>query len=172
MALRRPEGGSFWTDAVFQPQRIEQALQRFDRQVLHFATVSRLAYPMNQHAFRSVSFAAMLVWLSACTTTTGGAAAPAVVPGVGQQASIEGEVVSVDLAPWTYDGNAVVTVSSEESGTLQVQLPARWNLCKAAPPEDVQTLKAGDRVQAIGTVSAPGELVVCEQAQHRLRRLP
>ena len=36
-----------------------------------------------------------------------------------------------------------------------VQLPARWNLCKAQAPADVQALKPRDRVQATGTVTAP-----------------
>ena len=94
---------------------------------------------------------------------------PALV--VGQQATIEGEVVSVDTAPWAYDGNAVVTVSTTSAGTISVQLPARWNLCKAQAPGDVQALKPGERVQAIGTVTAPDTLVVCEQPQHVLRRV-
>ena len=90
---------------------------------------------------------------------------------VGQQATIEGEVLSVDTAPWAYDGNAVVTVSTAGAGTVSVQLPARWNLCKAQPPGDVQALKPRDRVQAIGTVTAPDTLVVCEQPQHTLRKV-
>jgi hypothetical protein len=56
------------------------------------------------------------------------------------------------------------------NGEVEVHLPARWNLCKAPPPEDVQALKAGDRVQATGTVSEDGALVVCERAEHGLRR--
>jgi len=119
---------------------------------------------------RVAMIAAMLA-MSACTT-----APPATAPSpatlvVGQQATIEGEVVSVDTAPWAYDGNAVVTVSTASTGTVSVQLPARWNLCKAQPPGDVQALKPRDRVQAIGTVTAPGTLVVCEQPQHTLRKV-
>ena len=90
---------------------------------------------------------------------------------VGQQATIEGEVVSVDTAPWAYDGHAAVTVVTTAHGPVTVQLPARWNLCKAQAPGDVQALKPGERVQAIGTVTAPDTLVVCEQPQHVLRRI-
>ncbi|MEO8365750.1 MAG: hypothetical protein ABI538_06030 [Pseudoxanthomonas sp.] len=109
---------------------------------------------------------ATITVLSACTTTsTGGARV------VGQQATMEGKVVSVDMNPWAYDGNAVVTISNADAGTVRVQLPARWNLCKAPPLGDVRALKPGDRVQVIGTVSAPGELVVCAQPQHRLRKI-
>lgn len=115
---------------------------------------------------RLLAFAASLIALSAC------AVAPtrnALV--VGQQATIEGEVVRVDTDPWAYDGNAVIVVSSADTGTVSVQLPARWNLCKAQPLGDVQSLKPGDRVQAVGTVTAPGEMLVCEQPQHRLRKV-
>jgi hypothetical protein len=104
--------------------------------------------------------------LSACAT----APAPTALS-TGQQATIEGEVVGVDTAPWAYDGHAVVTVSTTAAGTVRVQLPARWNLCKAQPLGDIQVLKPRDRVQATGTVSAPGELVVCEQPDHRLQRI-
>jgi hypothetical protein len=115
---------------------------------------------------RSLAVAAALIALSAC------AAAPtrsALV--VGQQAAIEGEVVRVDTDPWAYDGNAVITISTAGTDTINVQLPARWNLCKAPPPDNVQALKPGDRVQVVGTVTAPGELVVCEQSEHLLRKM-
>jgi len=107
----------------------------------------------------------MLLGVAACATPPGGGA-----PVAGQQVSIEGKVVAVDTDPWAYDGNAIVTVATD-AGRVAVQLPARWNLCKAPPPGDVQALKPGDRVQAVGTSTAPGELVVCEQPQHLLRKM-
>jgi hypothetical protein len=115
---------------------------------------------------RLVVVTVALIALSACATTPNGGALV-----VGQQATIEGDVVSVDTNPWTYDGNAVVTVSTAAAGTVRVQLPARWNLCKAQPLEDVQALKPRDRVQVVGTVTAPGELVVCAEPEHRLRKV-
>ena len=121
--------------------------------------------PRRVPAFRLAAAAAALAALSACATAPTGAALVA-----GQQATVEGSVVSVDTDPWAYDGNAVVTVATASAGTVRVQLPARWNLCKAPAP-DVQALKAGDRVQATGTVGAEGELVVCEQPEHRLRKV-
>ena len=118
------------------------------------------------HVARLMALSVVLTGLSACAT------APAVDASiVGQQLTIEGNVVRVDTDPWAYDGNAVVTVSTAAMGTVSVQLPARWNLCKAPPPGEVQALKPRDRVQAIGTVSAPGQLVVCEQPQHVLRKI-
>jgi hypothetical protein len=116
---------------------------------------------------RPFALAAMLVALSACTTTT--PKHHSLV--VGQQATIEGRIVSVDTNPWAYDGNAVVVVSIAGGGSVGVQLPARWNLCKAQPLGDVQALAPGDRVQAIGTATGPAEMVVCEQPEHRLRRI-
>lgn len=109
--------------------------------------------------------AVALVALSGCTTAPAGNALS-----VGQEASIEGTVVSVNTDPWAYDGNAQVTVSTG-AGSIAVQLPARWNLCKAQPLGDVQALKPNDRVQAVGTVTAPGEMVVCAQPEHRLRKV-
>nr|WP_298124982.1 hypothetical protein [uncultured Pseudoxanthomonas sp.] len=109
---------------------------------------------------------AATVMLAACTTTP-----PASSPtlAAGQQATVNGTVVSVDTTPWTYDGSAVVKIAAT-NGQVDVHLPARWNLCKAPPPDNVQALKAGDRVQATGTVTEDGALVVCERAEHGLRR--
>ncbi len=116
---------------------------------------------------RLVVVAVALIALSACTTTP--TKRDALV--VGQQAAIEGDVVSVDTSPWAYDGNAVVTLATDAAGTVRVQLPARWNLCKAQPLDDVQALEPQDHVQVVGTVTAPGELVVCAEPGHRLRKL-
>lgn len=117
---------------------------------------------------RSVSFLAgsalALAALSGCSTSPAGTALV-----VGQQATLEGKVVKVDTTPWTYDGSAVVTLATA-AGNVNVQLPARWNLCKAPPPDDVASLKAGDVVQAIGEVTGSNEMVVCALPEHRLRR--
>ena len=116
---------------------------------------------------RPIIFATPLLTLAACASAPAGDAfAP------GQQATVEGRVVNVDTTPWAYDDNAIVMLSTATGHRVRVQLPARWNLCKAAPPDNVQALKPGDRVQAIGTATAADELVVCEQPQHLLRTLP
>ena len=111
---------------------------------------------------------AATVVLAACTTTPT-TSSPTLA--AGQQATVTGSIVSVDTTPWTYDGSAVVKIAAT-NGQVDVHLPARWNLCKAPPPDDVQSLKAGDRVQATGTVTDDGALVVCERAEHGLRRAP
>ena len=108
----------------------------------------------------SVVFCIALI-AGGCASTGSASLAP------GTQAGITGPIAAIDTRPWTYDGNAVVQVDSDGHGRVAVQLPARWNLCKAAPV-DVQALSVGMRVQAIGTVGSEGEIVVCQEEAHRL----
>jgi hypothetical protein len=114
---------------------------------------------------RLLGAAATLMALASCASAPGTRALVA-----GQAASFEGRIISVDTNPWAYDGNAVVAVGTP-GGTVNVQLPARWNLCKAQPLGDVQALKAGDRVQVVGTATAENEVVVCGKADDRLRKV-
>lgn len=109
--------------------------------------------------------AASLLLCACASTTTHG------IGSAGQQATVTGQVASVDTTPWTYDGSAVVTLSTAD-GSIDVHLPARWNLCKAPPPDDVQSLETGDRVHVTGTVGEDGGLVVCERPEHGLRKAP
>lgn len=102
---------------------------------------------------------------ASCATTTPVVAAPTDDP-----LRIEGTITTIDLEPWTFDGNATVQVDADGRGVVQVQLPARWNLCKA-PPVDVQSLAVGMRVQAVGAATGEGGLVVCMDATHRLQPL-
>jgi len=102
--------------------------------------------------------------LSACATSSQSTA-----PGTGETA-FEGTIVSVDTSPWAYDGNAVIVVATRDAGTRQVQLPARWNLCKAEAPADVQSLAPDDRVHVAGAVDDSGAVVVCAQPGHHLRK--
>jgi len=84
-----------------------------------------------------------------------------------KQTSIEGSIASIDTQPWAYDGNAVIQVDTAERGRVAVQLPARWNLCKAAPV-NVEALAVGMRVRVVGTAGTDGQLVVCQEEAHRL----
>ena len=88
----------------------------------------------------------------------------------GSQATLEGVIASIDTKPWTYDGNAIVLVDTATHGQVPVQLPARWNLCKAAPV-DVAAMRVGQRVRAVGSVTEDRDVVVCERAEHRLQPL-
>ncbi|WP_133478894.1 hypothetical protein [Cognatilysobacter segetis] len=102
--------------------------------------------------------------LGGCAVTPAGGGFTA-----GQQVAFDGRVASVDTAPWAYDGNAVVVVRSDAGRDIRVQLPARWNLCKA-PSVDAQALKAGDRVHVVASAGEPDSVTVCERAEHRLVR--
>lgn len=86
---------------------------------------------------------------------------------VGEDVAIAGTIVSIDTRPWMYDGHAVVQVDVDGQGRMAVQLPARWNLCQAAPV-DVDALAVGMRVQAVGAAEGDGRLTVCSDAGHRL----
>lgn len=130
---------------------------------------ARLINPVPLRSLRALPFAALLA-LTACATTPSATTAGGAFT-AGEQVTVSGSIVSVDTTPWTYDGSAVVKIASA-NGQVDVHLPARWNLCKAPPPDDVQSLKAGDRVQATGTVTEDGALVVCESADHVLRKAP
>lgn len=110
----------------------------------------------------------VLVPLLLCAGLGAGcASAPATPASSSGEQSIEGTIASVDTAPWAYDGHAVVQVDTATRGRVAVQLPARWNLCKAAPV-DVAALSPGMRVRAVGADGADGALVVCGDAAHRL----
>jgi hypothetical protein len=126
---------------------------------------------MRHHAIRTTlqlaSAAILMATLAAgCVMTTHSGSALA----AGTQASIQGRISSIDTAPWTYDGNAVVGVATRAHGVVAVHLPARWNLCRAQPV-DMQALAIGDDVHATGSVGTTGELVVCEQSGHGLRKV-
>ena len=103
---------------------------------------------------------------AACTTTpsAGGTLS------AGSQATVDGTIASIDTKPWTYDGNAMVLLDTAVYGRVSVQLPARWNLCKAGQV-DVASLVVGRRARAVGTVTDDGAVVVCERAEHRLGML-
>lgn len=90
----------------------------------------------------------------------------------GAEVEFEGRLETVDTAPWAYDGNARLVVETIAHGDVAVELPARWNLCKATGIGDASTFTAGDRVRVVGTVTAPATVTVCQQATHRIARLP
>ena len=103
---------------------------------------------------------------AACTTTPSAGSALS----AGSQATVDGTIAAIDTQPWTYDGNAIVLLDTAKNGRVSVQLPARWNLCKAGQV-DVASLVVGKRARAIGTVTDDGAVVVCERTEHRLGML-
>ena len=110
---------------------------------------------------RALFASCLAVGVAACATT------PATPPPSAAASVVEGRIVSIDTQPWTYDGNAVIRIDSVDRGSVSVALPARWNLCDAAPV-DVEALAVGMRVRAEGSADGEGGLVVCQDATHRL----
>lgn len=118
-------------------------------------------------AVRSASVASLPLSLFAVLAVTACATPEQAAPASAGDLAIEGTVVAIDTRPWTYDGHAVVDVDTGGRGRVAVQLPARWNLCHAAPV-DVEALAVGMRVQAVGAAEEEGKLTVCSNAAHRL----
>ena len=83
------------------------------------------------------------------------------------EATLTGKLVAVDTTPWAYDGNAVVQVAVPGHGIVAVHLPARWNLCAAAPVP-IEAFAIGDDVRLRGTVGDDGTVVVCGRPDHRI----
>lgn len=116
-------------------------------------------------AFRHVA-APCLAVLAA--TLGGCASAPSPSPiATAPGATLEGVIISIDTSPWAYDGNAVIAVDTAATGRASVELPARWNLCQAAPV-DVAALAPGMRVRVTGTADGEGALVVCQDRAHEV----
>lgn len=89
----------------------------------------------------------------------------------GTDLRFEGRVTGVDMTPWTYDGNAVITVAQDGARPVAVELPARWNLCRAQAVQSPETLQ-GQRVRVVARATEPGRAVACGSAEHRVERLP
>lgn len=111
--------------------------------------------------------AAVLALTSALAIASCAMPGGAPLPAPAGDITIEGTVVSIDTQPWMYDGHAVVQVDVAGRGRVSVQLPARWNLCQAAPV-DMEALAVGMRVQAVGAAEETDVLTVCSDAGHRL----
>lgn len=84
-------------------------------------------------------------------------------------AAVEGVVVRVDRDPWAYDGNAVMDLRTDAGGTVEVQVPARMNLCTAQGLDAFPALAAGARVQVAGEATGPDQVTVCSGPTHYLR---
>jgi len=117
---------------------------------------------------RTTSIPACVLAL-AIVLATSSCAAPGVTPPStpAGDIAIEGTVAAIDTQPWAYDGHAVVQVNVPGDRRVSVQLPARWNLCQAAPV-DVDALAVGMRVRVVGDADGADALTVCSDAAHRL----
>jgi len=117
--------------------------------------------PRTPSGFCSSLVIAATLLATACATP------PDAAPAADGVVHATGVVASIDTQPWAYDGNAIVQVDTADHGRVDVQLPARWNLCKA-PPVDVEALAVGTRVRVVAAAAGEGALVVCTDPAHRL----
>lgn len=127
---------------------------------------ARTGFPMHPSPTRAACWMVVATALLVTACTTAGTS-PETTDGT---VRTTGTVVSIDTQPWTYDGNAVVRVDTADGGRVDVQLPARWNLCQAAPV-DVDALSVGMQVELVGASAGEGGVVVCEDLSHRLAPL-
>lgn len=136
--------------------------------------LSRTHAPRSRAIASGLLVSVLAALLAACAGTAPkrtASTSPSTAWAEGATATVEGRVRAVDTAPWAYDGNAVVKLDSDAHGAVELQFPARWNLCRAADIGDLQALAPGTRVRATGAVSAPATLTICEDASHGLQRL-
>ena len=88
--------------------------------------------------------------------------------GAPDDATVSGEVVSVDLDPLAYDGNAVLILRSE-AGEQRVEIPARTNLCPAEGLGVALNATPGQRLTVTGTRTPDGTVVPCTSPAHAVR---
>jgi hypothetical protein len=105
-----------------------------------------------------------LLLLSACTVWE----APS---GSVTEPSVTGTVVSVDLAPIAYDGDAVIVMTPPSGESVRVLVPARVNLCQAQGLDVLNTLQPGDEIEVRGDPEGDGALRPCLEPDHLIRRL-
>ena len=99
----------------------------------------------------------------------GCAPSPSPASGTPTDVTVRGTVLSVDLNPWAYDGNAVLLVGTDR-GEARVEVPARTNLCAATGLGLVSDLQPGDAVVIVGEQVEGGATVPCTSASHALQR--
>ena len=111
---------------------------------------------------------ALLPLLALCLAA--GACGPRPDPGAAAgDRVVLGEVVSVDLAPMAYDGDAVIRVRAGAE-TVRVLVAARMNLCAATGLDLVGALQPGDAVEVVGAVMDDAAVRPCESEGHRIAR--
>ncbi len=88
-----------------------------------------------------------------------------------QDRAISGTVVSINTDQVPVDGPAIVTIRVSGGVMEKILVPSfGLGLCKAKSSiADVYTLKAGDAVEANGSVGTDGAIVPCQSQAHYLR---
>ena len=87
---------------------------------------------------------------------------------IGQQASVEGEVISVDLSPMMVDGPAEIEIVSQEHGQVTVLVPPCFPDCSQQAVEQLEVIEPGQRWRAVGEVAEADTLVLYQDGRHSL----
>lgn len=91
---------------------------------------------------------------------------------IGEEAEIEGVIVSIDTSQLEVDGDAVVEIETEEYGKIEARIPAREMLCESEINTSVlSNFNTGESVFAKGKITAKNRLTICESPEHTLRSL-
>lgn len=81
-----------------------------------------------------------------------------------------GVVTFVDLHQMMVDGPGIVMIRTDAGAEAKILVPARIGLCKAKDSvADVSELKAGQTVEARGSLGEDGAIIPCESEAHYLR---
>ncbi len=91
-------------------------------------------------------------------------------PAQTESPTVSGEITSIDLEPWTYDGSARINIRADDGETAVVGIPARINLC-SADLGSVGDLEVGDRIEVRGDRAPEGIVTPCTQPDHYLRKV-
>ncbi|MGA9533005.1 MAG: hypothetical protein WBR18_09840 [Anaerolineales bacterium] len=87
----------------------------------------------------------------------------------GQVVTVVGRIESVDASPMAYDGPAVIELSTEEHGRVQVYVSPCMGPCVLDAVDSLGRMTAGQTWQVTGEASADGDLMVYNDAAHSLR---
>lgn len=88
----------------------------------------------------------------------------------GSTASLSGTVVEINLEPMAVDGDAVITLETDDGATARVFIAARAGLCAARGLDLIGELAVGDRIVARGRVVGGANVRPCEGDGDFLRR--
>jgi hypothetical protein len=85
----------------------------------------------------------------------------------GTTATVSGTVTDVDTSPWAFDGNAIVMIETDQGDSVEIQIPARINLCPAQSAI-ATNLAVGEMVEVSGNMFE-GAIVPCQSTDDYLR---
>ena len=111
---------------------------------------------------RLTAVAAFVLLVQGCASGGG--------PSTGASVTRVGTVTALNPSPMYSDSDGVIVIRTEEHGIVTVRVPARFDRCQATGLATIHVLGLGDRVRAVGVLTEPSVLRVCEGSDHVLER--